>query len=103
TGDMLGYVATYMLADAIERAGSTNTEALLNVLRGGQFKTLLGDVTIRDFDGQATFGYYTGFTYMNPSYPFKRLKNVVRAEGQEVLHTKEEVEQIRQEAQKTKN
>jgi len=103
SGDMLGYVATYMMADAIEQAGSTDTEALIKALRGGQFKTLLGDVTIRDFDGQATFGYYTGFTYTNPNYPFKRLKDIVRAEGQEVLHTKDEVEQIRQEAQKTKN
>jgi len=97
---MLGYVATYMMAEAIERTGSTDAAALIKVLRGGQFKTLLGDVTIRDFDGQATFGYYTGFTYTNPNYPFKRLKDVVRAEGQDVLHTKEEVEQIRQEAQK---
>src|SRR5215475_7957098 len=103
TGDIFGYIATYMIAEAIERAGSTDTEALVNVLRGGQFKTLLGDVTIRDFDGQATFGHYTGFTYTNPNYPFKRLKDVVRAEGEEVLHTKDEVEQIRQEAQKTKN
>jgi branched-chain amino acid transport system substrate-binding protein len=103
TGDLLGYVATYMLAEAIARAGSTDTEALIKALRGGQFKTLLGDVTIRDFDGQATFGYYTGFTYTNASYPFKRLKDIVRAEGEEVLHTKDEVERIRQETQKTKN
>ena len=87
----------------LERAGSTNTEALIQALRGGQFKTLLGDVTIRDFDGQATFGHHTGFTYTNPNYPFKRLRDVVRAEGEEVLHTREEVERIRQEAQKTKN
>jgi branched-chain amino acid transport system substrate-binding protein len=103
TGDIFGYVATYIMAEAIERAGSTNTEALIYALRGGQFKTLMGDVTIRDFDGQATFGHYTGFTYKNPQYPFKRLKDVVRAEGEEVLHTKEEVERIRQEAQKTRN
>jgi len=100
TGDMFGYVATYMVAEAIERAGSTDTAALIKALRGGKFETLLGDVTIRDFDGQATFGYYTGFTYTDPNYPFKRLKNVIRAEGEEVLHTREEVEQIRQEAQK---
>src|SRR5216684_2507012 len=100
SGDMLGYVATYMMAEAIERTGSTDAAALIKVLRGGQFKTLLGDVTIRDFDGQATFGYYTGLTYTNPNYPFKRLKDVVRAEGQDVLHTKEEGEQVRQEAEK---
>jgi branched-chain amino acid transport system substrate-binding protein len=103
TGDIFGYVATYMIADAIARAGSTDTGALIKALRGGLFETLLGDVIIRDFDGQATFGHYTGFTYTNPKYPFKRLKDVMRAEGEEVLHTREEVERIRQEAQKTKN
>jgi branched-chain amino acid transport system substrate-binding protein len=103
TGDMFGYVATSIMAEAIERAGSTDTETLIKALRGGQFKTLLGDVTIREFDGQATFGHYTGVTYKNPNYPFKRLRDVVRAEGEEVLHTKDEVERIRQEAPKTNN
>jgi hypothetical protein len=56
----------------------------------------LGQATIRPFDGQATFGYYTGITYTNPEYPFKRLKDVIRAEGTEVLHTQEEVNKIRE-------
>jgi branched-chain amino acid transport system substrate-binding protein len=97
SGDIIGYIATYMMAEAIERAGGTETEALTKALRGAQFKTLLGDVTIRDFDGQATFSYNTGFTYTDPKYPFKRLKDVTRAEGDEVLHSREEVEKIRQE------
>jgi branched-chain amino acid transport system substrate-binding protein len=97
SGDIMGYIATYMMAEAIERAGGTDTETLIKTLRGAQFKTLLGDVTIRDFDGQATFSYNTGFTYTDPSLPFKRLKDVTRADGNEVLHTKEEVEKIRQE------
>lgn len=103
SGDVVGYYATYMMADAIERAGTTETEALIKALRGGKFNTLLGDVTIRDFDGQATFGYHTGLTYTNPNYPFKRLKDVVRAEGEEVLHTKEEVEKARAEYQTKRN
>jgi branched-chain amino acid transport system substrate-binding protein len=112
SGDIVGYVSTYLLADAIEKAGSTETKPkagstetppLLKALRGNTFKTLLGDVTIRDFDGQATFGYYTGLTFNNPQFPFKRLKDVIRAEGEEVLRTKEEVEKVRAEYQKTKN
>ncbi|MBM3225300.1 MAG: hypothetical protein FJZ47_16065 [Candidatus Tectomicrobia bacterium] len=103
SGDVVGYYATYMMADAIQRAGSAETEALIKVLRGGKFQTLLGDVTIRDFDGQATFGYYTGFTYTNPAFPFKRLKNVIRAEGEEVLRTKAEIEKARAEYQKKQN
>lgn len=103
SGDVAGYMSTYILATAIERAGSAETEALVSVLRGGKFQTLLGDVTIRDFDGQATFGYYTGFTYSSPSFPFKRMKNVIRAEGEEVLRTRAEVEKARAEYQQKKN
>ena len=100
SGDIIGYISTYMMAQAIEKAGGTDTEALIKVLRGAEFKTLLGDITIRDFDGQSTFGYNTGITYTHPNYPFKRLKDITRADGNEVLHTKAEVEQIRAEYKK---
>jgi branched-chain amino acid transport system substrate-binding protein len=100
SGDIMGYIATYMMAQAIEKAGGPDTEALIKVLRGAEFKTLLGDVMIRDFDGQATFSYNTGITYTHPNYPFKRLKDITRANGTDVLHTKEEVEKIRAEYKK---
>lgn len=101
SGDIIGYVSTYMIAQAIEKAGTTDTEKLVDTLRGMPFKTLLGDVTVRDFDGQSTFSYNTGYTYSNPCYPdFKRLKDITRAEGNEVLHTKAEVEKIRAEYKK---
>jgi hypothetical protein len=70
------------MAEAIEHKARDK----LRVKRCAEI-TLLGDITIRDFDGQATFGYYTGFTFSNPNFPFKRLKNVIRAEGEEVLRT----------------
>jgi branched-chain amino acid transport system substrate-binding protein len=102
SGDIIGYISTYMLAEAIAKAKGTDTEALVKVLRGAEFKTLLGDVTIRDFDGQATFGYNVGITYTHPDYPFKRLKDITRANGSDVLHTKEEVEKIRAEYKQKK-
>lgn len=95
SGDIIGYVSTYMLAEAIEKAGTAETEKLAATLRGMSFDTLLGPVTIRDFDGQATFGYHAGFTYTHPDYPFKRLKDVTRAEGEDVLETKAEIEKAR--------
>ena len=63
----------------------------------------MGDITIRDFDGQATFGYNVGITYTHPNYPFKRLKDIIRANGNDVLHTKEEVEKIRAEYKQKKS
>jgi branched-chain amino acid transport system substrate-binding protein len=100
SGDVMGYVSSYMLAQAIEKAGGPETDGLIRALRGAKFETLLGDAVIRDFDGQGTFGYNAGITYTNPKYSFKRLKDITRATGDEVLHTKQEVEQIRAEYQK---
>lgn len=102
SGDVMGYIATYMMAETIARAGTTDTEKLIDALRGGKFDTLVGAVTVRDFDGQATFPYYAGFTYTNANFPFKRLKDVLRVTGEEVLLSKEEVEKVRAQYQQQK-
>lgn len=103
SGDIIGYVSTHMLAEAIEKAGTTDNDKLAKTLRGMSFQTALGPATIRDFDGQSTFGYHAGFTYTHPDYEFKRLKDVTRAEGEEVLRTKEEIEMAREEYKKKGN
>jgi branched-chain amino acid transport system substrate-binding protein len=95
SGDIIGYVSTYMMAQAMNKAGSAESDAIVAAMRGAKFDTLLGDVEVRKIDGQATFAYHAGFTYQNPKYPFKRLKNVTRAEGVDVLRTKLEVEKAR--------
>jgi branched-chain amino acid transport system substrate-binding protein len=101
SGDIAGYVSTYMLAEALTKGnafkddGKVDTEKLIDTIRGMSFDTVLGKATVRDFDGQATFGYHAGFTYTNPGYPFKRLKDVTRAEGEDVLETKAEIEKAR--------
>ena len=95
SGDIIGYVATHIMAEAIKKAGSADSAKVAAALRGSKYQTLLGDITVRDFDGQGTFAYNTGVTFSDPKYPFKRLKDVTRAEGEEVLSTKEEIEKIR--------
>jgi branched-chain amino acid transport system substrate-binding protein len=95
SSDIIGYVSTRLLAEAIRKANSTKSDALLGVLRGGQFTTLLGDILIRDFDGQATFDYNVGFTYTELNYPFKRLLEPARVKGEDVLRSRQEIEQVR--------
>jgi len=100
SGDIIGYVATYIMAEAIKKAGSTDSAKLGAALRGSRYETLLGDITVRDFDGQGTFPYNTGVTYSHPKYPFKRLKDVTRVNAEDVLQSKEEIEKIRAEYKK---
>ena len=102
SGDIIGYISTYMIADAINKAGTTRSKKLAKTLRGMSFDTILGQVVIRSFDGQATFGYYTGFTYTHPDYPFKRLKNAIHADGSNILHSEDEVKKIRADYEKNR-
>jgi branched-chain amino acid transport system substrate-binding protein len=49
-----------MLRDAIAKAGSTDSEALARTLPGMAFDTVIGKITIRAVDHQATFGTWVG-------------------------------------------
>ena len=100
SGDIIGYVSTYVMAEAIKKAGTADSAKVAAAMRGTKYQTLLGDITVRDFDGQATFAYHTGITVADPKYPFKRLKDVIRAEGDEVLSTKDEVMKARDDYKK---
>ncbi len=57
---LIGYTEVYMLRDAIAKAGSTDGEALANTLPGMSFDTVIGKITIRAVDHQATFGSWVG-------------------------------------------
>lgn len=59
-GSLLGYMVLYMIRDTIERAGSVETEALIKALENAQFDTVIGPVTMRGIDHQATMGAWVG-------------------------------------------
>jgi branched-chain amino acid transport system substrate-binding protein len=59
-GSLLGYMVVYMIRDTIERAGSTDTEALVKTLEDAKFDTVIGPVTMRGLDNQSTMGAWVG-------------------------------------------
>jgi branched-chain amino acid transport system substrate-binding protein len=59
-GSLLGYMVVYMIHDAIERAGSTETEAIIKALEDAKFDTVIGPVTMRGLDNQSTMGAWVG-------------------------------------------
>ena len=61
-GSLLGYVVGFMMRDLVAKAGSTETEALIKTLEGQRFDTLVGAMTMRAIDHQATFGAWVGET-----------------------------------------
>lgn len=61
-GSLVGYNAMLSIAAAIEKAGSTETEALVEAFKGLELDSAVGPITYRALDHQSTMGAYVGVT-----------------------------------------
>lgn len=61
-GSVVGYSAVKTAAAALQRAGSTDTEKLVDAMRDLRVDTPFGAVTYRALDHQSTMGAYVGRT-----------------------------------------
>jgi branched-chain amino acid transport system substrate-binding protein len=59
-GSLLGYMVIYMIRDTIEKAGSTDTDAIIKALEDAKFDTVVGPVTMRGIDNQSSMGAWVG-------------------------------------------
>jgi branched-chain amino acid transport system substrate-binding protein len=61
-GSLLGYVTVQIVANLLNKANSTETEALVDALAGLRTETVSGPVTMRALDHQGTLGAWVGET-----------------------------------------
>ena len=61
-GSLVGYTAMLSIAAAINKAGSTDTEKLVDAFKGLELSTPVGGITFRAIDHQSTMGAYVGTT-----------------------------------------
>src|SRR5690554_50604 len=59
-GTVIGYAAIQSLAAGISKAGSTDTEALIEAFKGLEHMTPFGPIRYRELDNQSTMGAYVG-------------------------------------------
>jgi branched-chain amino acid transport system substrate-binding protein len=59
-GSVVGYTAMHSVAQAIRRAGSTETEKLIEAFRGLELDTPFGPIVFRPVDHQSTMGAFVG-------------------------------------------
>jgi branched-chain amino acid transport system substrate-binding protein len=59
-GSVVGYTAVYAVANAVSRAGSAETEKLVEALKGLEMQTPFGPIVWRSLDHQSTMGAYVG-------------------------------------------
>jgi branched-chain amino acid transport system substrate-binding protein len=71
-----GYTGMQFLAEAIKKAGSTDSDKVSKALLGLTIDTPIGKQTIREKDHQANRGQLYGKTVMDPKFPFAIMKPV---------------------------
>jgi branched-chain amino acid transport system substrate-binding protein len=92
-GSLLGYVVGHMLRDIVNKANSTETDALLRSLDDARFETCVGPVTMRGLDHQATLGAWVGETAIQNRAG--TMKNWTYADGANFLFPEAEVRAAR--------
>ena len=59
-GSVVGYTAVHAIANAMKKAGSTDTEKLVAALKGLRMPSPFGEIEWRAIDHQSTMGAYVG-------------------------------------------
>lgn len=61
-GSIVGYSTILTIAAMLEKAGSTDTDAMVAAMKGLELDTPFGPITYRSLDHQSTMGAYVGRT-----------------------------------------
>ncbi len=62
TGSIVGYNTMMSVYHMLKKAGSTDTETMVNAMEGLTFDSIVGPVSYRKIDHQSTMGAYVGLT-----------------------------------------
>ncbi len=81
---MNAYAAVYAYKTAIEKAGSTDADAIIEALSGMTFEAPIGSVTFRAEDHQAVVGPVWGRTKAAPGEPIVKLDPARTFDGKDV-------------------
>jgi branched-chain amino acid transport system substrate-binding protein len=88
------YDAVYLLKTAVEKAKTTDTEAVIKAMEGMSLDSLRGTFTIRPLDHMGSVPCYQGTIYKDPAYPFKIWKDISRVPGDQVWRPEASVREV---------
>ena len=96
-GSVVGYTLMYAIAGIVQKAGSTETEALIKAARGIQLNSPMGPYSFRALDHQSTLGAYVGLTAVEGGKP--TMKDWRYADGAKYLPSDDEVKKLHPDAE----
>lgn len=92
---IMAYDGLIALTDAIKKAGTTDSDAVVKALEGLKFNSLRGERYIRPEDHMMNCGIYVGVTAKDPKYKdFLVMKDVVEVPAEKAWLPVEEVKKV---------
>ncbi|MDX2111105.1 MAG: ABC transporter substrate-binding protein [Verrucomicrobiota bacterium] len=88
---VLHYDALMILKQAVEKAGTIETEAVRAALHGSTVNTCRGKLTFRTLDNQLICPVYVGTVADDPAYPFPIYHNMQVIPGAETMRPEAEI------------
>jgi len=92
-GAVVGYAMIHSIAAMLDKAGSTDTDAMIEAMASLEVETPFGPVTWREIDHQATMGAYVGRIAVEDGQG--TMVNWRYIDGQEVMPSDAEIEALR--------
>jgi branched-chain amino acid transport system substrate-binding protein len=92
-GSIVGYTWMYAAAGIIQKAGSTDVEAMIKAARGIELPSPMGKYYFRAIDHQATLGAYVGLTTVEDGKP--TMKEWFYADGAKYQPSDDYVKKLR--------
>ncbi|WP_119167867.1 ABC transporter substrate-binding protein [Algihabitans albus] len=90
---LLGYSIPYVIKAMLDKAGSTETDAMIDALKGLEVETPTGPITMRAIDHQATMGAWVGRLTVEDGQG--KMVDWYYADGADFAHTPEAVKAAR--------
>src|SRR4030066_1587227 len=88
------YDGVYLFKAAVEKAKTSETEAVIKAMEGISIDSLRGRFTIRPLDHMGSVPCYQGTIAKDPAYPFKIWKDISRVPGDQVIRPEASVREI---------
>lgn len=92
---IMGYEGMQILAQAIRKAGTLESDAIVKAVEQTRYDGLRGPITFRGLDHQGTVGSYIGTVAKNDKYPFKTLTGMKYLPAESIWPSPAEIEQAR--------
>ena len=93
TGSLVGYNTMMAVAEMLKKAGTTDTEKMVDAMEGLTFDSPSGKVHFRKIDHQSTMGAWVGLTTVKDGKGV--MKDWHYADGQDYLPSDDEVRTLR--------